>query len=149
MSLSHGKLNTNQTSSIMKIYIKILLTLGCLLLLTQTGISQNRVLFAIDMSDQIESGEFEPGDTDVMLTGDQLPFSSTNNIEMYQSEQADSIYVATVDFPESTEGKTLQYNFIIENDGERFTEDRSRVLNLKDQDGVRRLDLALFNSFAQ
>lgn len=132
-----------------KLKVHILLLFGCFLLLSQTAYSQSKITFAINLGEQIKSGEFSPSNNSVYLTGNQLPFSSTNKIKLNQSPEADSIFVATVEFPQSVVGKTLKYNFVLEINGEQHTEDRSRVLNISDQDGVRRLDLAYFNSFAQ
>lgn len=132
-----------------KLKVHILLLLGCFLLISQTAYSQSEITFAINLGEQIKSGEFSPSNDDVYLTGNQLPFSSTNMIQLNQRPEADSIYVASVDFPKSVVGKTLKYNFVLNIDGVKHTEERSRVLNISEQDGVRRLDLAYFNSFAQ
>jgi len=132
-----------------KLPYKLLFLIGCFLMIAQTSYSQQQILFAIDMQQEIASGEFQPADDAVYLTGNQAPLSDINSIKMEDSSPVDSIYVANVDFPPSANGKTLKYNFVIVKDGDRKQEDRPRVLKIQGNQANRRLDLAYFNSFAQ
>lgn len=129
---------------------RLLITVS-FLLLTQSCYAQAKIYFSIDLKQQMKDSVFVPSKySSVVVTGNQYPFTSTNSFELKDEAPVDSVYSAEVDFPSSSTGKTLKYNFkIIRPKRGNLTERRPRLLQI-DKTGSRgrMLPVAYFNRFS-
>lgn len=122
----------------------------CLLLLiigteSNPAAAQSRVVFSIDLREQMRDSVFIPGVHTVELTGDQRPFTPYHTLKLEDKPPADSIYVKEVSFPSRVMGEVLKYNFLIRSAYEVTEERRSRLLPL--QPGNHKVHVAYFNIF--
>lgn len=109
--------------------------------------AQTRLTFRIDMRPQMKDRTFLPGRHAVEVAGNRLPFSKTHTVALRDRPPVDSIYVATVHFPSLSNGKVLQYRFLIRADNTAVAERRYRIQRLRQQKAV--LPIVRFNSFGE
>lgn len=127
--------------------LSLLLVLGALLIASEKTQAQSRVIFQINLKQEMKDSVFVPSEHSIVISGDQRPFSRTRTFEMEDKTPIDSIFVAEVDFPYSVMGETLRYNFEIKRDIGDLEEFRPRLLPLK-KTQRQILNVTYFNDFA-
>jgi hypothetical protein len=112
------------------------------------AVGQSQITFQVDFKQQMKDSVFVPSQHSVVVTGNQLPFTSLNSFRMQDTEPVDSVYSAQVRFPSSEIGKTLKFNFEIKRPKkENLTERQPRLLRIEEGSNTLRPDY--FNSFAR
>lgn len=95
----------------------------------------------------MEDSTFVPGQGDVaQVTGNLYPLDGRVPIRMRDREPVDSVFTAEVKFPRSVQGRTLQYNYLLDTEDQTFEEQRYRQLDLRG--GKITLDALYFDSYA-
>jgi len=133
----------------MKLFLKLLLFLGCLAFISQSSLAQSRVAFRIDMRQQMKDSVFVPSQHQIVIEGNELPFTQLNSFEMEELRQSDSVFVKEIRFPRRSQDKVLEYRYVIKRPQiDDIEESRFRLLNLSsDINRPKILNIAYFNNF--
>lgn len=127
--------------------LNLVLLLGVILFAVETSFAQTRVIFQLNLKQEMKDSVFVPSEHSIVITGDKRPFSRTRTFEMEDKSPIDSIFTAEVDFPSSVMGETLRYNYVIKREIGDLEEFRPRLLPLKERNRLI-LNVMFFNDFA-
>lgn len=109
--------------------------------------AQTTVEFNLNMKHMLKDSVFVPGRDMVKITGNLYPLIyGKQYILTDTSSPADSIYSVEIDFNARAENQTLQFNYILELNGQILTETTPRSLRL--QRGDIQTPAVIFNAFA-
>ena len=132
----------------MKNVLNKILGIVILVAIAGTATAQSQVTFQLNLKQQMKDSAFVPPQHSVVVTGNQLPFTSLNSFKMRDTEPVDSVYSAQVRFPSSEIGKTLKFKFEIKRPKKNnLTERQPRLLRI--EEGTNTLRPDYFNSFAR
>ncbi|MEL7834052.1 hypothetical protein [Fodinibius sp. Rm-B-1B1-1] len=122
------------------------LILFLFILITVDAKAQNKVTFQVNLEPQLKDSIFVPKRDKIYVKGNIFPLTNSRKVYLEDKAPTDSVFEATVNFPSSAIGQTLQFNYIIATPSKKITEQMSRQIQL--QSGDRELDALYFNSFA-
>lgn len=125
----------------------ILILISAIFVLSESTLAQSRVIFQVNLKQQMKDSVFVPSEHSIVITGNQTPFSKTRTIKMQDKAPIDSIFTAEVSFPYSSMDKTLEYNYVIKRKNGDLEEFRPRLLPLK-RSARRILNVTFFNDYA-
>lgn len=127
--------------------LSLIILLGVLLIANEASLAQSRVIFQINLKQEMKDSVFVPSEHSIVITGDKRPFSKTRTFAMEDQSPIDSIFTAEVNFPYSVMGETLRYNYVIKRENGDLEEFRPRLLPLKERNRLI-LNVTYFNDFA-
>lgn len=109
--------------------------------------AQTEVTFKVNIKPQLKDSTLIPGRGDeVQLKGNLYPLQPSQPITMKDENPVDSVYTATVEFPQTQQGKTLYYKFILQLPERTITESMPRQVNIQGEEIE--LDPLYFDAFA-
>jgi len=109
--------------------------------------AQSEVIFQVNISNLISDQSFDPNRDRVEIIGNRSPLSATQPFELSADENNLNLFKATIPFPDSLSGTTLEYQFRVMINNRYRTEDMPRSLRIPYVN--RTLNSIYFNSFTR
>lgn len=125
--------------------IQFFILVGALLLTSNLVFAQS-VTFNVNMKPQLEDSTFVPGRDKLKLIGSVAPINTASPYYLSDQEPIDSVYSVTINFSPRYRNQTITYNFEMNVNYRKLTENLQRQLLLRQ--GEVSLDPLYFNAFA-